>query len=709
MELKLIRYRVLNKNQFWKLWYSATRFIIFKFGLGFMLSVLIVFISAFLVFLVQPMVAKILLPYFGGGSAVWTGCLLFFQALLLFGYGYAHFLAKLTSFKTQKLVHASVLLIALLNTWFVFNAPMAFSATVQMNTGPLVQLLLALTMTVGLPYFMVTTTGPLIQHWVAASGKFDKPYRLYALSNIGSLLALLSYPFIFEPSFSLSSQTLVWSLIFTFFVILYWVYLFNITSQAAAAEHQNSVRVSIKERVIWLVLSATGVIALIATTSAMTQNIPPVPFLWILPLVIYLLSFVITFNYSNWYVRWYWLVLFLVSSLIALFMFFIGSQFDIMTQVVMYSLILLAVCMLCHGELESLKPGTENLTLFYVYMALGGVTGSLFVNLIAVKWFSLYYEFILCLVLTAGVFIWRLFIPKGRVETKRQAYMMSGFTLVTMAGLSTVFFNLDNQYAATDVAKARNFYGILSVKDINNAQHQERRLVDGTTSHGTQSLIDGEQNIPKSYYRQGTGAHQAILLSTKPSQKVGVVGLGAGTLAAYGRVGDSYRFYELNPAVKRMAQQYFSYLSDSPANVDIVMGDARQSLQNELQHAQQQNFDVLVIDAFSGDSIPMHLLTEQALELYWQHMAKQGVLAFHISNSHLDLTPVLKAHQQTFNAQTLFIKTAASGTESHDALWVLMAKDSNVFNGLEQYLFWPNDKKSVFWTDNYSDLFSVLK
>jgi hypothetical protein len=680
-----------------------------------MFSLLIIFISAFLVFLVQPMVAKILLPYFGGGAAVWTGCLLFFQALLLAGYGYAHLLAKVKSYQNQKRLHSGLLLLALVNAWLVFSDVSNFAVLQNSDTAsPLILLLSSLFLSIGLPYFTVTTTGPLIQHWAAASKETDKPYRLYALSNLGSLLALVSYPFIVEPSFNLSTQTTLWTCLFTLFVGLYFAYFRSFTDKEPTFDNIVKSKVSITTKTLWLFLSATGVIALIATTSAMTQNIPPVPFLWILPLIIYLLSFIITFNRPTWYVRWYWLALFIASAFIALFMFFIGSQFDIISQIVMYSLILVSVCMICHGELESIKPEAENLTLFYVYMALGGVLGSGFVNFVAVEVFTLYYEFVLCLLLTGVLFITRLYTSSLQaIVSSKQKAMMSATVGVSLILLTGLFFSLNAQYGATDVANARNFYGILAVKDVATEQVNERRLVDGTTSHGTQSLVKGEALIPRSYYRFGTGVEKAITSKTMSlgltGSKVGIVGLGAGTLAAYGKSGDVYTFYELNPAVKYMAEQQFSYLSDSKADTKIVLGDARSRLQQELNTGRNNQFDVLVVDAFSGDSIPMHLLTKEAVGLYWQHLKEDGVLAFHISNSHLDLSRVLKAHEQTFKVNTLFINTPASGIETHDALWVLMSKDEDAFKFIGVNHTWPNQSEPVFWTDDYSDLFSVLQ
>lgn len=674
-----------------------------------MLSVFIIFISAFLVFLVQPMVAKMLLPYFGGGSAVWTGCLLFFQTLLLLGYGYAHGITKVSSLSRQKRLHGTVLMLALVNTWYWFgDQSLLQELHIAAQFPPLLTLLLSLFVSIGLPYFAVTTTGPLIQHWLANSNNKAAPYRLYALSNLGSLLALLSYPLLFEPNLSLSNQSTLWSLGFSLFVAVYLWYLAGLKGQVGHIKQaeQSGTSVARTDLLLWVLLSATGVIALVATSSAMTQNIPPMPFLWILPLVIYLLSFVITFNRSQWYVRWYWLGLFLFSALIGLFMFFIGSQFDIVTQVVMYSLILLSVCMICHGELEAAKPPKQHLTLFYLAMALGGFIGSAFVNFVAVALFTLYYEFLLSLLLTACLFIYC--VVRDNKEQPQQKLMVITTALMSLL-IVAVFIPLNAQYGASDIASSRNFYGILSVKDVQSQGVNERRLVDGSTSHGTQSLEQDQSSYPRSYYRYGTGVAKALEHRIRHQQRVGIIGLGAGTLAAYGKTGDDYIFYELNPDVERMATSYFTYLEASKANVAVVLGDARLSLEQALRTGMQQEFDVLVVDAFSGDSIPVHLLTEQALDLYQQHLSVQGIMAFHISNSHLNLAPVLTAYAKQKGLAALQFITPASERESHDVSWLLLTNDQTFINQQQNSKLATEEEQMAIWTDNYSDLISVLK
>ncbi len=671
------------------------------------------------------MIAKALLPLLGGGSSVWAGCLLFFQSILLAGYGYAHALTKLASIRQQVSVHSLMLMIALISTWTVFNQPLALVAT----NDPLHSLLLSLIMIVGVPYFAVATTGPLIQSWIAKTSSYS-PYRYYALSNIGSLLALLAYPFLLEPSLSLPHQALLWSGLFTVFTLLFVIYFYILNTKQLYITGNGNLKPNLKDtlkiagqdpsmpqlvtsfahKALWVLFSAAGVIALVSTTSAMTQNIPPVPFLWILPLALYLVSFIITFHKSTWYVRWYWIIMLLISSMIALFMFFIASQFDMATQIVLYSLILFSICMVCHGELFSLKPDSQNLTLFYVYLALGGVIGSAFVNFVAVEIFTSYYEFLLAGGLTGFLLVWRLSLTDPNLTYSN--WVKAGFQLsicVIFVVLFAGFVQLSDRFNQTDVVKTRNFYGILTVKEVSQDGKKERRLIDGSTSHGTQSLDEASKKIPKSYYRTQTAIGQLLMFDSGDNIKLGVIGLGTGALAAYGRSQDQFVFYELNPDVDKIAHSHFSYLADSKAQTQVILGDARLSLHKQWQAKQNQQFDVLVIDAFSGDSIPMHLLTEEAIALYLKHMSNSGVIAFHISNSHIDLTPVIESHARRYEQSLWYVKTPANNSEQHDAIWVLMTEDQSLSSRLNLTEPWPTPKTKVTWTDAYSDLLSVLK
>jgi len=676
------------------------------------LYLITIFIGAFLLFQIQPLIAKLILPFFGGGAAVWTACLLFFQAFLLLGYGYAHLLTQMKSYQKQVNVHLVLLVLSLLTLPIGLTQLSAITLTDQ----PLIKILLLLTLSIGLPYLLLSSTGPLVQRWLSISVQEKLPYKLYSLSNFASLLALLSFPFVFELLLSSEKQAFYWSLSYgvyvVFFVLLGRQFSSNVESKLGSNDKLSREEVSVnleKSPVwLWLALSAIGVVLLVSTTNAMTQNVPPVPFLWILPLCIYLLTFIISFHNPKWYVRWYWFVLFILTALIAVFMYFIGSRFDIISQVVIYSSILFSACMICHGELARLKPAVEQLTWYYLLISFGGFLGSAFVAFIAQNVFQQFLEFPLAIVTMFVLLAWSIKQDKKYFDGLAKVSILLSCLFALTLGY------LNNQYVKTDVMSVRNFYGILSVKDVDINGKKERRLIDGTTSHGTQSLDVEAAHIPLSYYRANTGVALALEhLGKRQALNAGFIGLGAGTLAAYGRAGDSYRFYELNPAVSSAAQEYFSYLKDSAAKITIALGDGRVSLTNEWKSGLNHQFDLLVVDAFSGDSIPQHLLTVEALELYWQHLTGDGVLAVHISNTHLNLSPLMRGLAQQSGKEIRYFKTQAKNDAEHDTEWVLITNNKSLLNNsmVKAYASrWSDNKNNiVLWTDNNSSLWSVLK
>ncbi|ALO35593.1 hypothetical protein CMT41_13370 [Colwellia sp. MT41] len=699
-----------------------------------MLYLFVIFVGAFLLFQLQPLIAKLILPLFGGGAAIWTACLLFFQGFLLLGYLYSHYLTKLNKLKTQVIVHVTLLMMSLLFLPLALNFNFKQYLSTIMGDSPLFEIVFILILSIGLPYFLLSSTGPLVQRWLTYKDSAKLPYKLYSLSNTASLLALLSYPFIFEPQFTLSNQILIWSIGYTIFVLgfvslaLVMFKQTHLATNMLAANIKTDVKKCSKTVIaLWLMLSATGVVLLVSTTNAMTQNIPPMPFLWILPLCIYLLTFIISFHSPRWYVRWYWFVLFVISSFTAIFMFFIGSQFDIISQVVIYCVILFSACMLCHGELARLKPSIEHLTLFYLNMSLGGFLGSAFVAFVAQNLFTQFLEFPLAILAVYLLFYFCCQVNNhleehtsaqdvNRHKVLFRDQLLARVSLVSALLLFVFFSYLNNLFAESNIDSSRNFYGILSVKDVKINNILERRLIDGSTSHGTQYLVTNLNNkevsydvTPRSYYRKNTGVAIALeqIRATLPL-KVGIIGLGAGTLAAYGQSGDEYRFYELNPDVLLMANKHFSYLSKSKAKVEIILGDGRVSLANE----ENNNFDVLVVDAFSGDSIPTHLLTVEALVIYFQQLKFDGVLAIHISNSHLDLTRLTIGLADAFNKQALYFKTTRD-KNNNEAEWVLLTNNAAFINNaiVRHYASnWPHStKKPLVWTDDYSNLLSVLK
>jgi spermidine synthase len=696
-----------------------------------MLYLAIIFVSAFLLFQVQPLIAKLILPYFGGGAAIWTACLLFFQAFLLLGYFYAHCLTQLKSVKLQLTIHLGLIVSSVLFLPIGINM---FTETSLVNS-PLMNILFLLATSIGLPYFILSSTGPLIQRWLTYVEVGKLPYQLYSLSNLGSLLALLSFPFLFEPLLSTSQQSTYWTLGYAFYALLIISLLWKMSkltlnTSARKTTEINKVahnKASLFDKSLWLALAMVGVILLVATTNAMTQNIPPVPFLWILPLCLYLLTFIISFHSPKWYVREYWFALFVLTACLALLMYFIGSQFDIISQVVIYSCILFVACMICHGELARLKPQVQQLTLFYLLMSLGGFLGSAFVAFVAQNIFDQFLEFPLAIISVFVLLALSTFVQQiGQLKKQTWLIAMSLILAISFTG-GLVYLNA--LFVKTNVASERNFYGILSVKDVEINGKMQRRLIDGTTSHGTQSLEQVDAKTPLSYYRKNTGVALVLeqLAKAKEEAKekiadkqetrtlnVGFVGLGAGTLATYGNKGDRYTFYELNPAVILFAQKHFSYLKDSAAAIQLVLGDGRVNLQKQLDNQGSQQFDALVIDAFSGDSIPQHLLTQEALILYFQHLTAQGVLAIHISNSHLNLLPLMRGLANALNKEIIYIKTHASVQGEHDVQWVLLTKDQHFLNDARIKIYrsdWPENmaEKDILWTDEHSDLLSVLK
>jgi len=693
-----------------------------------MLYLFVIFIGAFLLFQVQPLIAKLILPLFGGGAAIWTACLLFFQAFLLLGYLYSHYLTKLSSLKKQAMVHLALLLISLVFLPITINNNILLNSSLNIDITPLFEIVFLLIFSIGLPYLLLSSTGPLVQRWLSYQDSAKLPYKLYSLSNVASLLALLSYPFIFEPLFILSDQILFWSVGYVVFSLGFITLSLVMVKQPSqrfdtVVLNPKTKKCSAVTIFLWLALSATGVVLLVSTTNAMTQNIPPMPFLWILPLCIYLLTFIINFHSPRWYVRWYWFVLFAISSFAAILMYFIGSQFDIISQIIIYSVILFSACMLCHGELVKLKPDVEHLTLFYLNMSLGGFLGSAFIAFVAQNLFTQFLEFPIGILIVYLLFYFCLtakFNENNNIsvgtDTKKvlSNKALAKISIVSFLVLLVFFSYLNNLFADSNVDSSRNFYGIISVKDVEIDGVLERRLIDGNTSHGTQRLLtdfNGDGDItPRSYYRKNTGVAIAIeQVRAGLPKKVGIIGLGAGTIASYGQSGDIYKFYELNPGVLSMANTYFSYLSQSKADVEVIIGDGRISLTSEANN----NFDVLVVDAFSGDSIPVHLLTEEALTLYFQQLKLNGVLAIHISNSHLDLTQLTKGLAEAFNKEALYFKTIKGSTGDNEAEWVLLTNNKQFINNSMVKRFvshWPQTMTPpLVWTDDYSNLLSVLK
>jgi SAM-dependent methyltransferase len=676
------------------------------------LYALTIVVSAFLLFQVQPVIAKIILPWFGGSAAVWTVCLLFFQMALLLGYLYAHALVRYLKPRTQMLVHAGLLLGSAL------ALPVYPSASWKPLGGadPTLRILGLLAVTVGLPYFLLSTTGPLLQAWYARRFQNAMPYRLYALSNAGSMFALVSYPFLFEPVFTTHQQAWMWSAAYGVFVVLCGVTAINsgmAPSAVTEAEAEAVEKPPVKRYLTWLLLPAVASLLLLAITNHISQNVAAIPFLWVLTLSIYLLTFILCFEGSGWYRRNPYLQLLAValgSMAYALSVDATGSV-PIRVMVPLFAMGLFTCCMVCHGELARLKPDPRYLTHFYLMIAAGGALGGLLVGLVAPHLFNAIYEMPLGLVACAVLVLWVLRQDaelKWFQRWRQPAPIVAGVLTVALA----VFVGLQIRDSVRGSRELdRNFYGALKVRDNGPATQfgATRTLTNGTINHGEQFLNPARRDLPTTYYGPDTGVGLAIREKEKSGAiRVGVIGLGTGTLAAYGRLGDYYRFYEINPLVLRLAHTEFSFLGDSKAKVDVAMGDARLSLERE----SPENFDVLAVDAFSSDSIPVHLLTLEAMRLYFRHLRPDGVLAVHISNRYLDLEPVLAGETRATGKMARLVDTDDDDTQDvFGATWVLLTSPASGFHGeeLKNSTEIGSQRTVRLWTDDYSNLFRILK
>ncbi len=691
--------------------------------------ILSIFASAFLIFQVQPMIARVILPWFGGTPAVWSTVMLFFQVLLTGGYAYSYWLAGKVQAQRQGKIHLvflSISVLLLLGLGVLWPSPITPDSSWK-PTGvnwPILRIFILLAATVGLPYFMLATNSPLMQAWFSRSFPQKSPYWLYALSNVGSLLALVSYPFLIEPLLSLRQQGWAWSLGYLLFVGLAgygawrsaWQKTEGLEYAGDLPHPAQGPTPAAFIQILWIALSMVASVLLLAVTSQMTQEVAVIPFLWVLPLAVYLLSFVFAFSGEGRYYRPAFALAFLgVSAGLAYLILYPATHF--LWQIVIYTVFLFVACMIAHGELYRLRPAPAHLTRFYLMVSLGGALGGVFVNLIAPAIFDGYWELYLgwaalWLALAVLTFVRRTLELRPRWRFGHDALIgavavtvlvFSGYTILSMA--------------SGDLLRERNFYGILRVLEGAGT----RTMVHGATSHGVQFLDEARRDLPTSYYWQGSGVGLALRSHPRYGQqpmKVGVLGLGIGVLAAYGQPGDTYRFYEINPLVVDLAEGrngYFSFLSDSQAAVEVVLGDARISLEQELLAGQRQNYDVLVLDTFSSDAIPVHLITREAFTLYLEQLAPDGVIAAHISNRHLDLQPVTWQMAQEFELSlaTVFVSEEPAQPESFPSLWMILARDPAF---LEAPAFVGKiDRMTGFktnirlWTDDYSNLFQVLR
>ena len=680
-----------------------------------------IFLSAFLLFQIQPLIGKFILPWFGGAPAVWTTAMLFFQALLTGGYAYAYWLIRRVKINLQTLIHIALILFSiavLIALSFAWTSPITPDSSwkPQNVDAPIIHIFTLLIVSVGLPYFILAANGPLMQAWFSRNFPSQSYARLYSLSNLGSLLGLLAYPALIEPWLTLRAQGWMWSIGFALFgLFAVWIAFRSRRapplSPVEVDSPSSSGRPSPALFALWLALSATASLFLLSVTNQISQEVAVIPFLWILPLTIYLLSFILTFS-GRGYHRKIYSILFFISLALTLFVMLNATALHIYWQIGAYCLLLFAACMLCHGELYLHRPDAAHLTTFYLMVSIGGALGGLFVSLIAPVIFNGYWEFFVGLAMTVAIAL--TVIRKSGDVVSRTRFVFTTFTLVTI--LLSV---LSNVYSGALFSK-RNFYGVIRVRDIVLEGSNEPALVmsHGITVHGLQFTNPDLRDVPTTYYIRDGGAGLAILNHPKYGKKmrVGLLGLGVGTLAAYGQTGDVYRLYEINPVVIDLAEgqgNYFSFLKDSKASITTVLGDARISLERELAEGERQDFDVLVLDTFSSDSIPVHLVTKEAFALYLEHLAPDGIIAAHITNLHLDLQPVFWQLAKFYGLSMVRVNYEGDENGGYASHWILLARDPAVLASpaIQDHAVDLSGYSTdiQLWTDDYSNLFQILK
>jgi len=733
----------------------------------------VIFLSAFLLFQVQLVIGKYILPLFGGGPSVWNTSLFFFQVLLLMGYAYAHWLSSRPVTRTQSGIHAALLVVALAVVsllWLKWGTPITPGAAWKPQPGdnPVAKILELLSVTVALPFFLLSTTSPLLQDWFARSHGGKSPYRLYALSNAGSLLGLLSYPFLVEWLLTIKHQAMLWSGGFVIFALscagVAWQFGRHergareaqkpISPRDEAAPAPGAMRY-----VQWVALATCSSVMLLSTTNLLCQNIAVIPLLWVVPLSLYLLSFIITFDSNRWYRRAVFIPLYALGLGVGMKAIFEGANFVAIRQIGMFSLALFSVCMVCHGELARSKPGARHLTAFFLLVATGGALGGVIVVLIAPVIFRGLWEFQIALIGCGALLVWSFLMEdrRGKTEraawavalailayflrpqvTQRQALVTAGIALIAAllymrrkrkgaafapnfpwipaAALAAValsgFFALQRiqRDAGYALLQDRNFFGVKYVIKT----FDSLRMQSGAVQHGSQFIDPAKRDEPTSYYSRKTGV--GMLLTNFPRGanglqplRVGVIGMGVGTLAAYGQSGDFYRFYEIDPVVIHFSEglhPYFTFVKDSPAKVETQVGDGRLSLEHELSLGQPQKYDVLIVDAFRGDAIPLHLLTREAMEIYTQELrGPDSVVAFHISNWYLDLAPVVVG---LGDSQQMSSVAVSSG----GARWIFLSRNpaSLALPKMKEFATpVPLSRAPLLWTDDYSNLLQVLR
>lgn len=671
-----------------------------------------IFLSAFLLFLVQPIIARQILPWFGGAASVWAVCLVFFQSVLLAGYAYADWTSRRLSPRTQAMLHTALLVVSLALLPILPDA--RWKPGSEESGAPMAAILGLLGTTIGLQYFLLSATSPLLQAWYWRHFQHAVPYRLFALSNFASLLALLSYPVAIEPWLRGVVQSYGWSMLYAVFAALC---AFTAWSSARAAEASpaaptqaqdtdNTPAPGLAQRLTWIAYAAMGSCLLLGVTNHLTQNIASIPFLWIVPLSLYLITFILCFDHPRWYVRPVFFAL-LAAALPA--MAWYSDSLDLYVAAPLYAAGLFACCMFCHGELYRLRPAPRYLTTFYLMISIGGALGALLIGIAAPVFLKGYFELSITLIACALLLAWNM------LAQQRWMAMAAFAVAAVTAGLAVKNIT---EYSSGVRVMVRNFYGVVRTRDFPDPV-PFRVMYHGGINHGGQLINPADRRRPSTYFGPTSGYGRAFAaLRERQGERplrVGVIGLGAGAIAAYSRKGDLFKFYEIDPQVAAVAMTEFSFLKDSPAQVDVALGDGRLSLERE----PPQKYDLLAIDAFSGDSIPMHLLTREAMAIYVKHLAEGGVMVFQATNRFVSIAPVVERLCAELGYSAVMVTDEPENTyDKGTDYWlsgtdqIIVTKHRALFNAPAlKEVAEPLKQNPEFrvWTDDYYNLLRVLK
>jgi len=681
---------------------------------------LTIFLGAFLLFQVQPLIGKYILPWFGGSPGVWTTCMLFFQVLLLGGYAYAHFTTRFFKARIQAIIHVILLLVALL----LLPITPSDSWKPRGDGNPVTEILLLLTVCLGLPYFILSSTGPLMQQWFSRTNPGVSPYRLYALSNVGSLLALVSYPFVIEANFTRLAQASLWAWGFGAFAAFCAFCAWTLWKANPKEEPLRSAEKPVSSDdqkspnfvwLLWLLLPACASVLLLATTNKITQDIAAIPFLWVLPLSLYLLTFVVCFDNPAWYSRRLFGMLLIPALGLVCAMANRAYDQSIFVQIGVYSGTLFVCGMICHGELYRLKPPPAYLTSFYLIIAAGGAAGGSLVAVVAPLVFDTYAELGWGLVLTCVLLVWIHAREGSAWRFRNRQWQLWPMLAAGVLLLAALLWLQDRAGRAGVLLSVRNFYGTLKVVEMfkGNPRAHNYQMHHGSIGHGIQLRDAAMADTPTTYFHEQSGVGLALThFPRETNRRIGVVGLGIGTLCAYGRPGDVFRFYEIHPAVEPLARSHFSYLERCKAEVEVVLGDGRLSLERETS----QQFDILILDAFSGGAVPVHLLTKEAFETYLRHLKPDGFIAVNIINRHLDLYPVLLGASVSFDLEVVHLEWNEAGWPwppwMGHARWALLTRNQGFLHATRIRIAAaaspaPN-QIPLEWTDDHASLWNVL-